>query len=325
MADPARPLFHIRENHASHLAQLVDGAAPPASSLELVHLRGEALASCLDSLVRLKPQRLFIRDGALTETEIASLARSGACDELETLVLDVQLAAGDSPEGDAWLPALLGSLGGRLKRLGLSDLHLEDADLAAIARAETLSSLEHLSILWNDPPVGYGLCALFESAALPRLRKLALACCQVHPDAMPALLSSPLAARMTQLSLRNTAAGKRFWAALPGTAALPELRRLNVDESDFGDEEALALSRARHLRQLAELDLCFSPLRAESALALLRAEGLPNLRLLADIEDWNESHRETFRAFGERFFLGRPHDCGTPEWVSDDHFWMDRW
>jgi hypothetical protein len=69
----------------------------------------------------------------------------------------------------------------------------------------------------------------------------------------------------------------------------------------------------------------FTPLGADAALSLLRGEGLPSLRLLANITSATPEQMAALRGFGQRFTLGSVHDCGTPQWIVRDHFEMERW
>ncbi|CAN92839.1 hypothetical protein predicted by Glimmer/Critica [Sorangium cellulosum So ce56] len=312
----------VRKHHAACLWRLTRVRLLDASSLELEQLPRAELEECLAALESLKPRRLLLSDALLDAGDALTLARAPAATMLRQLVLE---ASGASFEGDAVMAEFARVLPKEeLEQLGLWNLRIGDAGLEALHGAGAWLQLRHLSLGFNERVLSGSLCTLFEGACWPRLERLALGCSEVDASMMPRLSGLPLSARLRSLSLWGTPAGPAFWRDLAESASWASLLRLNVEESDFDDAAAYALSHARD-RSLELLMSFFTPLGADAALSLLRAEGLPSLRLLANITSATPEQMAELRGFNQRFTLGSVHDCGTPQWIVRDHFQMDPW
>jgi uncharacterized protein (TIGR02996 family) len=177
-----------------------------------------------------------------------------------------------------------------LKALRLPSNNLGNAGLRALIRAASLTSLEELDLSaqvrherYNRDPIirAAGMGALMGWSGLAGVRSLNLSGNDVSRDGLRALLRSPHAAALKELSLRDgrldgQAMGE-FDAALPG---------LRLEALDLGDNvlkqlgaEYVALAPCLHELKALRLDRCEVPLAGARLLAK-KASFLDGLRLL---------------------------------------------
>jgi hypothetical protein len=249
----------------------------------------------LVTLEDLRPQRLALRDAQIDGEALVKLAQSPVVAGLGQLVLE----ADESVDGDTVIAEFARSMPRhRLERLGLWNIRLTDAGLDALHREGEWPALQHLTLAFNDAPLGSSLLTLFEAACWPQLQRLTLGCCELDPDVLPRVSRLPLAAKLKQLSLWATEGGSAFWRGLPRSSSWSGLRRLNVENSDFDGDAARALSLAEGW-SLELIEAYFTELPPSAALALLRAPGLPKPRLRANVGNVGVLDGLALRRFGE--------------------------
>jgi hypothetical protein len=280
-------LFDVREVHgdlAGHLTRLAGLPLIDASRVELFAADSSAFVAPLAGFA---PTRLRLREARLDAAAFADLAAADlpltelAVWPAERIDLDAVLRVAPAAHTLALWAC-------RLSRRG-----------AAVLAGRPLT---RLSIAFEEgPPLDVA-----PLAALPALRELGL----FHSDVTGLLALRDLPLR--SLALSGTPTGHDFWAAL-AAGALPELRRLDADESDFGDAEALALAGGGP-RPLEGLELLYTPLDPATVEALLDA--FPAARVAADLSS-------PARFDPARFFPGRAHDDGTPAWELSKRWWGD--
>jgi hypothetical protein len=156
------------------------------------------------------------------------------------------------------------------------------------------------------------------------LERLTLGCCKLDPEVLARVSTLPLTRQLRQLTLWGSNAAPQFWRQCARSPNWSGLRGLNVEDSDFDEAAAHPMSRVRSW-SLERLESYYTKLPASAALALLRAAGLPNLRLRANVSNVGFMQRLALQMFRKRFTYGAAHDCGTMQWIDNDHFGMDRW
>jgi uncharacterized protein (TIGR02996 family) len=113
-------------------------------------------------------------------------------------------------------------------------------------------------------------------AAAPALHRLRL---RWVGSALPALVRSPLLARLTELDFRHSEVTAGEWAELLTSPHLAGLRELEGCGNRFGPEAALAVARATQLR-LTRLDMCCNGLGDDGLEVLAGAPHLASLTVL---------------------------------------------
>jgi uncharacterized protein (TIGR02996 family) len=217
------------------------------------------------------------------EDEIAWLADSPQLSTLRALIV-LGLDAGD-------LRRLVASphLGG-LRVLRLESNGLGTAGVRALTEAATLTALEKLDLsgpgyyeqYYDDPIISAaGMESLADWAGLSRVRSLTLTGSDVRRAGLRALLRSPHAGALRDLSLRgghlDGASMAEFAEARPGL----QLERLDLGENILKKSGAEHVANAACLSELKELrlDRCEIPLAGARPLAK-KAAWLDDLRLL---------------------------------------------
>ena len=176
-----------------------------------------------------------------------------------------------------------------LRALRLASNGLGSAGVRALTLATTLMALEELDLsgpgyyeqYYDDPIINAaGMEALGDWAGLARVRSLTLSGSDVRPAGLRALLRSPHAAALRELSLRggrlDGQAMAEFGDAVPGL----RLETLDLGANvlrEVGVEYLVSASCLRELKAL-RLDRCEVPLGGARSLA--KADFLGGLRLL---------------------------------------------
>jgi uncharacterized protein (TIGR02996 family) len=177
-----------------------------------------------------------------------------------------------------------------LRTLRLPSNNLGNAGIRALTEAASLTALEELDLTalgeherYNNDPVirSAGMGALVGWSGLAGIRSLNLTRNDVTRDGLRALLRSPNAAALKELTLRGTRLDgqmmEEFCSALPGL----RLETLDLGENILGEVGLSYLVSARCLRELKvlRLDRCEIPLAGARLLAK-KAPFLDSLRLL---------------------------------------------
>lgn len=170
---------------------------------------------------------------------------------------------------------------GRVRTLGLGQPltpRVVDA-LAGAAHAQGLCSLSLVGCV----PSAEALRALLSSPLLARLTDLDLACNALGDEGARALAGalSNVLAGLRRLGLRDNAIGDAGVAAIARSPHLAGLVELDADSNPLGDRAARAIATSPHLRRLTTLKLGYGgKIGDPGALALARSEGLGTLQHL---------------------------------------------
>ncbi len=166
-----------------------------------------------------------------------------------------------------------------------------DAEVRLLAACPFLSRLEGLDLTQHH--IGHeGLRTLAHAAGLPAVRDLDMYGNPCWDDeGLRIVARSPLGARLRTLhagggrNWRNlTADGVRELATAP---ALANLRVLNLDNTQIGDEGARHLARAAHFSGLTELWLHECQIGTAGVKAIAASPHLANLEVLDLSSNWN--------------------------------------
>jgi Leucine Rich repeat len=198
------------------------------------------------------------------------LARCEGLRSLHTLCLD---ATGLGPAGAAHLARACFSPGLRTLELSLERFGVEG--LEALTRAPALASLKHLRLedcIVEEPE--RALLALAQARFAGQLEQLSLGNNQLSASLITPLLDSPLAARLSRLSLgsideeRRNQLGDDGAIAIAESPALGLLEALDLTANGITDDGAIALAESSHLRSLASLNLSENDIGEEGRAAL---------------------------------------------------------
>jgi uncharacterized protein (TIGR02996 family) len=147
--------------------------------------------------------------------------------------------------------------------------------IAPIADCPHLSGLRSL----NFHGLRVADAAVQELARSPHLKPvtLELSCDGMGESEFAALMNGPFAARLRRLKVRAT--GTRG-AHVVADAPLTELRRLELQRSNYGDAGVAALTQSKYLTQLVTLDLSNTGITNGALRALAEWPGLASVRAL---------------------------------------------
>jgi uncharacterized protein (TIGR02996 family) len=155
---------------------------------------------------------------------------------------------------------------------------VSSSDLAVLANSPRLAALTHLTFVSaRIDDDGYRI--LGAAKGLRGLRHLSVGWNQQGIEGIPALVGSPLIARLETLDLSSTGFGAGAARALAASPHLGRLRKLDLTQCNLGPEEARALASAR-FGSLADLSLFNDRIGPKGMAALAASPHLASLRRL---------------------------------------------
>jgi uncharacterized protein (TIGR02996 family) len=154
------------------------------------------------------------------------------------------------------------------------------AAVDCLAGAERLRHVAGLEI--DDSGLGSGqLCEVLSAPGLVNVRGLGLRGGPYTPDHLRALTNSPLAARLTRLTILSAPnIGREGAEVLAGSAAARNLEVLTLTNCGLGDAGLRTLLASPHLTGLRELRVPSNGLTAAAVRALTDCRHLRRLRVL---------------------------------------------
>jgi uncharacterized protein (TIGR02996 family) len=169
-----------------------------------------------------------------------------------------------------------------------------DPDVKVLVSCPYLTRLEGLKLHQHN--IGAeGLRVLTHAATLPALCDLEMYGNRWSDEAIKVVCESPLAPRLRKLHAGGGSVADFLTptatAHLATTAALANLRVLNLDNTRIGDFGAHHLALAPHFAGLTELWLHECELRDEGVKAIANSRHLANLEVLDLTSNWSVGHR----------------------------------
>jgi hypothetical protein len=188
----------------------------------------------------------------------------------------------------------------RIRRLSLARCKLGEEDIAALASAKTLGSVELLD-LTNGGSVAVPLAGLANATSLPKLVELKVAGCMMGDDAMAELAKAKSLRFRRLVAPRNDFTGATCEAIAEATWA-PALEELDLSSHELlGNEGLRALAQSTRLGALKRLKLEYIGLGDGAADIVLGSPVFAKLEHLDLSQNMSREDRDRIRAvFGER-------------------------
>jgi uncharacterized protein (TIGR02996 family) len=209
---------------------------------------------------------LNIRNNLLGVAALRNLAKSEVLDSLKSL----ECGQGGGRDKFTGLSILLASPRlGRLTDLGLTGMHLDDAEVAALVSLPLVARITALRL--GHRTLGLeGVRTLAHSRALANLTTLDLSFNSLPPDALRVLSTSPHLSRLGELNLSRTGlSDHEALSALVAGPLMSGLLALDLSLNRLTDELAAVLASYPNPCRLAVLDVIYNRF-TESGIQLLR-------------------------------------------------------
>jgi len=240
------------KNWAGPIASLVQRCVFRRGFVEYVRVAVADYLTHGDRLFQLAPLRevRFVE----IKNQMPALAVSPLLGKAERLAFSNTIM--DQLHYDGRLEALLASpYLATVRGLNLSMSSLTDADVERVANCPHLGALTHLDLSTNSIRTP-GLRAIANSDRLPKLSSLTIhGNPQVNVDGVRAIVDSPLAERLEQLTLAFQVFRDEGVKLLASASRLTHLRMLDLSHNDLTDAGANALAAAPNLAGLQRLNL----------------------------------------------------------------------
>jgi Ran GTPase-activating protein (RanGAP) involved in mRNA processing and transport len=191
-----------------------------------------------------------------------------------------------------------------LRKLDLSGNRLQAEPIGQLVSSEAVASVEDLDL--SDNNLGAEGIAALAGGTFPNLRSLHLLRTRPEEEGVASLAAADFFPELRNLSLGgNNLAPTSVVALANPSAAVLQLRVLDLRENRIGDRGAITLSESPRLANLIELDLAESRIGDEGAEALADSPylgGLLYLNLFGNRIGGYAAHRLHSR-FGDRVYL----------------------